>query len=599
MAITLRRPKTGLIAIEPTTSYTSIVAKYQEEFLEAKIAAENAEVAAKLRALERGDMTYKEFKAWLADLMGTYPEESQRQVDLQEVMDTAQINDLRRRDLLLQNKLTERYLSGGLTPGELLALNEERLNFLREENASVIDPELWQSAMADYADAFDAAATAGKKASGDANEELANDIRRRINELTLRYQDPTHPDPISGPDYNTQVIELFRQLDQTEEMTDSELEAYRGLEQLQRMREDEGAMIVDAVEADESGFTRVAPTTAGELFGNWAVRSVETVGGTNLVPTTKYEIYDIRTGARVRGTGTYGEEDDAILAMNELLRDQVEWVRDPVNGTVRQVGIEPTLNLLRSTVTDQYGNEIQLYGTAPGQGKSLRGLQLSSEDLARLPEDLAAEGSPAQLAKPRTVFGVEEAGELAPFAPAVALGAGGLIAGGAKVAGALGGSSAALGQPAVEALGKASRFVGTQGLRGAQAALGGVPKFTGIVGGPRGVLGAAGLAGLGASEISSAQSITKQINEARTRAEVEAALAQSASFRTDTGGLRIPSAFSIGANIGQRAATRFDTPERRYGELATGDVNLGQRIVGAIQAGAERLFNLPFLRPRR
>ena len=249
MAIQILRPRQGIISVQPTQSYDAIVAKYQDEFRRAILAEENANVTNKLRALGRGDLSYKNFAKYIKEMLGHYDEGSQRRADLREVLDKAQIADLRRRDLSLQNKLTERVLSGGLTASELLGIARQRMDFLRNEKANIIDPELYSSAMNEFARVQQSATARGRA-------QLGNDLRRQFTDAWLRFSDPNRPDHITAPQLFSEARRIFGELEGSGIITPEEMKTRAELAGLERLLAD--GQLVSVIRRDATTLQETA-----------------------------------------------------------------------------------------------------------------------------------------------------------------------------------------------------------------------------------------------------------------------------------------------------------------------------------------------------
>jgi len=395
MAITILKPRQGLVTIEPTTSYESVVAKYAEDFRQAIILEEDSKIANWARALDRGDLTYKDFRKKLLEIMGGYDENSQRRVDIQQTLDQAQIADLRRRDLLLQNKLTEKFLKGGLSSSELVSIHGDRLDFLRGENAPVIDPELWSSAMNDYANAYDNLLTESSRTSSSARAEKLARLETELLEVNRRYHDPTHPDPISGAEWDKRVDEIYQQVNEIGgSLSATDVQNWNAAVQRRRIRDADQLALVDYREVDPTtGLDVVIPVTTDYAKGHKAVREVQTASG-----ETHYEIYDTSTGNKVSGTGTFKDKPLAEAALNEIVNSSTFEYRDPVTGELHQARYQLPDDKFIST-TPIGGEAVDIYGDYPGTGKpSQTSITTPDGRVIEFPEYIGARvtGAPAE-----------------------------------------------------------------------------------------------------------------------------------------------------------------------------------------------------------
>jgi len=326
MAIRVLRPTQGTVSIVTPNSYESVISKYGEELRNAILAEENAEIEARILALNNGDISFKEFKTYLTGVMDKYDENSQRRVDLISAMEGAQVNDLRNRDLLFQNKLKDRMISGGLTDSELLSIAQQRVDFLRKENTAVIDPETWANALDDLA-------RVENNIRGKGNTELINRLNDELADLAVRYKYPNLPDSIGGAEFESRALDIYAQLEELGGMTASDYNIAAQLVQYNALRKQGQAFDLLELEGD---FNVRYQASGSALANRYVVVSQpdETYGTSYVVwdqvtDKAKSEAFQDPEVAQDFANRLYRETPNKVL---DASGEQVEFFVDPSSG---------------------------------------------------------------------------------------------------------------------------------------------------------------------------------------------------------------------------------------------------------------------------
>lgn len=365
MAIRLLSPSSGKTSIAPLDNYANVVSRYAAEIKAAMLEQENADIRRMSNSLDKGEITFKEYQTFINGVISKYPADSSRAVLLEEAVVQGRVNSIRNQDLRGQNADLEKFGSGGLSDGEVRTMHLNRINRLRKLDTAKYDPELWNSALGEYTDYLTKISEASTSRSKD---QLSQDLSRRMLELTNRYEDPEHPNPISGAAYDSQMGNLYRQAQDNGILTNEGYQSWLNIQSRQRLRETND--IVDLVSTDpKTGYRTVSPVTTSTLTDRYSVESFVDTDN-----KTKSRIFDKLSGDYVGRT--FGDKESAVAEEEAYkLNTSSFGARDP-NGNVTMFNFDPA-----AKGADGKSGAFTAYSGEPGQPGSFKVMTQSPSGL--------------------------------------------------------------------------------------------------------------------------------------------------------------------------------------------------------------------------
>ncbi len=215
MAIVVSRPARRLARIPPARTYEGIASRYADIFRAAMRQQEENEVNLMILQWQRGEITFDELKRFLEQKIKEAPEGSSRKVEWLNTLTKLEAQHKRIWEAEQEEKvarkraeLLERYMEGGITPKEQLAIVQE-LKKVADPDSDTYRDLLAEEAQIRTSIARKGAAEGGRVAAKEAAKELA-----RLNAEMRINLDNYRSGLISGTALDQAIVETVKEAQQ-------------------------------------------------------------------------------------------------------------------------------------------------------------------------------------------------------------------------------------------------------------------------------------------------------------------------------------------------------------------------------------------------